>query len=176
MFTTQIRRIRPNTLDSDTRQRYVFLAEVRESGYSVTIQRGGSMRKSSLSDSGSQEACALAGATLKRSHRRTALLFLAMLVLFATRVVAQNSPHVATVAPDSGKVDDTITVTGANLGKDGVVAAFLSDDTMDYKAAITEQAADKIVMKVPEVKPGRYNVSIQVAGKIIISPLHFTVQ
>jgi hypothetical protein len=115
-------------------------------------------------------------ATRKRFYRSGPLLFLSLLVLLASSLVAQSSPHIAAVMPDTGKVDDSITITGENLGKDGVVAAFLSDDTMDYKAMITDQAADKIVMKVPMVMPGRYNVSIQVAGKIIISPFRFTVQ
>jgi hypothetical protein len=112
---------------------------------------------------------------VRSSGVRAAGLSAALLILFAATLVAQSSPHVAAVAPEMGKVDDTVTLTGDNLGKDGVAAAFLSDDTMDYKATITDQAADKIVMKVPMVKPGRYNVSIQVAGKIIISPLRFTV-
>ncbi len=135
------------------------------------------MMKSAVRRSGNRMVGRLFAAAPRKSlYRGKPLLFLALLVLLATRLVAQNSPHIAAVAPDSGKVNDTVTITGDNLGKDGVVAAFLSDDTMDYKAAITDQAADKIVMKVPDVKPGRYNVSIQVAGKIIISPLHFTVQ
>jgi hypothetical protein len=117
------------------------------------------------------------GLTPQRSrlHRSIPLWFLMLVILLATGVVAQNSPHVAAVAPDTGKVNDDVTITGENLGKDGVAAAYLSDDTTDFKAMIVDQAADKIVMKVPQVKAGRYNVSILVAGKIIISPFRFTV-
>src|SRR5450631_3289876 len=95
-----------------------------------------------------------------RICRTVTVIFILAMVLLASRVVAQNSPHVAAVAPDSGKVNDSVTITGENLGKDGVAAAFLSDDTMDFKGVIVEQAADKIVMKVPQVKAGRYNISI----------------
>mgnify|MGYP001555400461 CR=1 FL=1 len=49
-------------------------------------------------------------------------------------------------------------------------------DKVDYKATIVNQAADKIVMKIPQVKPGGYNVSIQVGNGILIEPVRFTVQ
>jgi hypothetical protein len=73
-------------------------------------------------------------------------------------------------------VNDSLTVSGEALGKDSVAAVFLSDDKTDYKAMILSQAADKIVMKVPQVKPGGYNVSIQVGTGILIEPVRFTVQ
>ena len=73
-------------------------------------------------------------------------------------------------------MNDSVTVSGSNLEKGTVAAVFLSDDKTDYKAAIVEQAADKIVMKVPQVKPGSYNVSIQVGTGILIEPVRFTVQ
>jgi hypothetical protein len=57
-----------------------------------------------------------------------------------------------------------------------VSAVFLSDDKNDYKATVVEQADDKIVMKVPQVKVGSYNVSIQQGDKIIIMPVHFKVE
>ena len=69
-----------------------------------------------------------------------------------------------------------MTVTGENLAKDTVSGVFLSDDKTDYKAVITDQAVDKIVMKVPQVTPGSYNVSIQVGNKILIEPVKFTVE
>jgi len=39
-----------------------------------------------------------------------------------------------------------------------------------------EQADDKIQMKVPQVKPGPYNISIQVGDKLFIKPVKFTVE
>lgn len=65
---------------------------------------------------------------------------------------------------------------GENLGKGSVSAVFLSDDKNDYMATIVQQAAEKIVMKVPQVKPGDYNVSIQVADTILIMLVRFKVQ
>jgi len=78
--------------------------------------------------------------------------------------------------PSSGKVNDSVTLTGVNLGKGSVSDVFLSDDKDDYKATIVEQADQRIVMKVPQVKPGNYNVSVEAADKILIMPVRFTVQ
>ena len=100
----------------------------------------------------------------------------ALLVLSAAPLFAQNEPHIATVDPASGKVSDAITVTGENLGKGHVSAVFLSDKKTDYKATIVEQSAEKIVMKVPQVAPGDYNVSIQTGNTIFIQPVRFTVE
>ena len=95
---------------------------------------------------------------------------------FVSLVFAQNAPKVTGVEPATGKVNESITVSGANLAKDSVVAVFLSDEKSDYKATIVNQATDKIVMKVPQVKPGGYNVSIQVGNGILIEPVRFTVE
>jgi hypothetical protein len=116
------------------------------------------------------------GETRPRRVRNTALMMGAGLFLAASLVFAQGAPKVTGVEPGTGKVNESITVSGANLTKDSVVAVFLSDDKSDYKAAIVNQAADKIVMKVPQVKPGPYNVSIQVGSGILIEPVRFTVQ
>ena len=105
---------------------------------------------------------------------RCALLTSAMFA--ALLLFAQNSPHIAGVDPSSGKVNDSVIVTGMNLGKGNVSAVFLSDDKSDYKATVVEQADDKIVMKVPQVKVGSYNVSIQQGDKILIMPVHFKVE
>jgi hypothetical protein len=65
---------------------------------------------------------------------------------------------------------------GQNLGKGTVAAVFLSDDKTDYKATIVEQADDKIVMKVPRVKPGNYNVSFQQGERTFITTVRFNVE
>jgi hypothetical protein len=80
------------------------------------------------------------------------------------------------VAPATGKVNDAVTLTGENLGKDSISAVYLSDDKDDYKATLVEQGSAKIVLKVPQVKSGGYNISIQEGDKILILPLRFTVQ
>ncbi len=100
-----------------------------------------------------------------------------LLVLPARTLVAQGTtPRVTAVDPPSGKPNDIVTVTGEGLEKAHVSAIFLSDDKDDHKASVVSQAADKIVIKVPEVKPGDYNVSIQSGNAIFIQPVRFTVQ
>ena len=108
--------------------------------------------------------------------RLNVLILLAVVVLLTPLVLAESSPQVTAVDPSSGKVSDSVTVSGQSLGKGSVSAIFLSDDKTDYKATIVSQADDKIVMKVPSVKPGDYNVSVQVANQILIQPVKFTVQ
>ena len=103
-------------------------------------------------------------------------LFLAAMIFLAQVALAQGKPQVTTVDPGSGKVNDSVTLTGENLGKESVSSVFLSDDNTDYKATVVEQAGGKIVMKVPQVKPGDYHVSIQVGDKIFILPLRFKVE
>jgi len=113
---------------------------------------------------------------------RFAAVLLALLVVAALLApstppaLAQNTPTFSAVDPLSGKVNDQITVTGENLGKASISAVFLSDDKNDYKAAIVEQSDTKIVLKVPQVKPGSYNVSYQKGNSIYIQPVRFTVQ
>jgi hypothetical protein len=104
------------------------------------------------------------------------VVIVALLAPSSPTVLAQNTPTFTTVDPLSGKVNDQITVTGENLGKASVAAVFLSDDKNDYKAAIVEQSDTKIVIKVPQVKPGSYNVSYQKGNSIYIQPIRFTVQ
>ena len=99
----------------------------------------------------------------------------AALLVLATIALAQGSPHIAGVEPAAGKVNDPVTVTGENLGKDSIAAVLLSDDKSDFKAPVVEQAAGKVVFKVPQVKAGDYNISIQVGNNILIQPIRFKV-
>jgi hypothetical protein len=117
-----------------------------------------------------------------RNHRRSllrrsfALLLLVAAVLLAQMLFAQGPPRVMTADPTSGKVDDMVTLTGENLGSATVTGVFLSDDKTDFKAAIVNQADAKITFKVPKVKAGAYNVSVQVSNNIYIEPVKFTVE
>jgi hypothetical protein len=108
-----------------------------------------------------------------RNNHVKGLSLLAAAMLLAPLVFAQD---IKGVDPSSGKVNDTVTVSGEKLGKGSVSSVFLSDDKEDYKATIVSQADDKIVMKIPHVKPGVYKVSIQVGNQIMILPVRFTVQ
>lgn len=98
------------------------------------------------------------------------------MALAASFSFAQGGPKVTGVDPATGKVNDSVTIMGENLGKTSVVAVFLSDDKNDFKATLVDQAPEKIVIKIPQVKPGGYNVSIQVGTEILIEPVRFTVQ
>ena len=69
-----------------------------------------------------------------------------------------------------------MTVSGNNLGKASVSSVYLSNDKDDFKATIVDQGDDKITMKVPQVKPGDYNVSLQVGDKLFIKPVKFKVE
>src|SRR6266699_6342567 len=102
----------------------------------------------------------------RNRNARTRLLLLAAVVFLSPLIFAQSTPQVTGVEPPSGKVKDSVTVSGENLGKTNVSAVFLSDDKNDYKATVVEQSEQKIVMKVPQVKSGNYNVSIQVGDKL----------
>jgi IPT/TIG domain len=103
-------------------------------------------------------------------------MFLAGLVVFASAVIAQNAPQITSVDPSSGKVNDAVVVSGSNLGKGSVASVYLSDDKNDYKATIVSQNDDKITVKVPQVKPGDYNVSLEVGDKLFIKPVKFKVE
>lgn len=107
---------------------------------------------------------------------KKSLGMLAAILFLAPLLLAQGSPQVTGVDPAAGKVSDSVTVSGQNLGKGSVSAVYLSDDKTDNKAAIVEQADDKIVIKVPKVKAGSYNVSIQIGNQIMILPVRFEVQ
>jgi IPT/TIG domain len=103
-------------------------------------------------------------------------MFLAAAILLSPIVFAQKSPQVTGVDPNSGKVNDTVTVAGTDLDKTSVSAVYLSDDKNDYKATVVDQTGEKIVIKIPQVKAGGYNVTVQVGDKLFIKPVKFTVQ
>ena len=120
-------------------------------------------------------SCERSGSERGRSSSKR-WLFLVGIILVSSLAVAQNAPQVTGVDPASGKVNDTVTVSGNNLGKASVSSVYLSDDKNDYKATIVEQSDEKISMKVPQVKPGDYNISILVGDKLFIKPVKFKVE
>jgi hypothetical protein len=115
-------------------------------------------------------------ASFRSAFFKIGFVALFLLLCLAPHAGGQNSPKITAVAPATGKVNDSVTLTGENLGKDSVSAVFLSDDKDDYKATLVEQGSAKIVLKVPEVKSGGYHISIQEGDKILILPVRFTVQ
>jgi hypothetical protein len=104
------------------------------------------------------------------------LVLAVTIALLAPRLFAQNGPHVAAVDPASAKVNDSVSITGQNLGKASVAAIYLSDDKDDYKATLSDQADGKITFKIPQVKTGSYNISLQVSGTILIQPVRISIQ
>jgi hypothetical protein len=149
-------------------------------GFNVR-RRGGPMANVSARGRGPSGRLCLPDATdkkhLQRSRNtRTRFVLLAAVVFLSPLIFAQSTPQVTGVEPPSGKVNDSVTVSGENLGKTNVSAVFLSDDKNDYKATVVEQSEQKIVMKVPQVKSGNYNVSIQVGDKLFIKPVRFKVE
>src|SRR3984957_18025962 len=135
--------------------------------------------------SGLQERCSVRKfSALRHSHHRhhrnhIGLFLLAGMVLAGLSTpasLARDVVRVTGVDPATGKANDIVTVAGQNLGKGKVSAVFLSDDKDDHKASVVSQEADKIGIKVPDVKPGSYNVSIQTGNSIFIQPIRFTVQ
>jgi hypothetical protein len=113
---------------------------------------------------------------LRTAIRRMGLVALFGVIVLASMAFAQTRPRVTGVDPQAGKVNDNITITGESLGKSSVSAVFLSDDKSDYKATIVEQTEEKIIAKVPQAKPGDYNVSIQTGNNILIEPVKFKIQ
>lgn len=109
-------------------------------------------------------------------RKRTRWTLLAGVIVLAGVAVAQNAPQITTVDPTSGKVNDTMIVSGSNLGKDSVASVYLSDDKNDFKATIVDQSEAKITVKIPQVKPGDYNVSLEVGNKLFIKPIKFKVE
>ena len=99
-----------------------------------------------------------------------------VLLLAVSLLLAQEAPRLTAIEPPSGKPGDTVTATGENLAESKVVAVFLSDARSDYKVKVLEQTPEKIVFKVPSVKPASYNVSLQVRSNIYIQPVPFKVE
>lgn len=115
-------------------------------------------------------------AHFQRSMKYWTLTLFAAAVLLSPLLFAQGGAEISSVDPPSGKVNDTVTVTGHNLGKATVPSIYLSDDKDDFKATIVEQSDEKIVLKVPQVKSGSYHISVLAGNTIIIKPIRFTVE
>jgi hypothetical protein len=99
-----------------------------------------------------------------------------LLLLSSAALGAQGSPRVTGVEPVTAKIGATVTVLGENLGKANVSSVYLSDSSEDYKVVIVEQTSEKIVVRVPKVKAGDYNVSIQIKNDILIQPVRLSVE
>jgi hypothetical protein len=83
---------------------------------------------------------------------------------------------VSSAAPVTAKAGGEITLTGEDLGKEAVKKVYLSSATEDFPAVIVSQSADRIVITVPELKPGTYNPSIQVGNTIRIQSIPIRIE
>lgn len=108
-------------------------------------------------------------------HLRTAVCIVSLL-LSSAWLVAQGSPRVTGVEPIAAKIGATVTVIGENLGKGNVSAVYLSDSSDDHKVVVVDQTSEKIVVRIPKVKAGDYNVSIQIKNDILIQPVRLSVE
>jgi hypothetical protein len=167
-------------IDTVGRLAYVPAQEL-EVGNSDEHLGGGPMAQASASHPGRGNhpflPCVRDGKAQRRNWNASrSLALLAVALILSPILLAQVNAQVTAVDPSSGKVNDSVTITGTNLGKGSVAAVFLSDDKDDFKATIVEQGDEKIVMKVPQVKAGSYHVSVQVGDKLLIKPIRFTVE
>jgi hypothetical protein len=105
---------------------------------------------------------------------------LAALVGSAILLAQATMPQIRNVDPMSVKAGDIVSLQGDNLNQEYVSAVLLTDGTTDFKAAITEQTATAIKIKVPSsMKPGRFGVVVKLkkdATKEIEQPVKVTVE
>jgi hypothetical protein len=90
----------------------------------------------------------------------------------------QELPRCTSVDPDTAKAGDVVSAKGENLGKKASADVYLTDGSKDTKAVISEQSDTEIKFKVPQIKPGRYHLSILTANKasIIEQPVVLTIE
>ena len=105
-------------------------------------------------------------------------LFVTLLCMAVVLYAFQALPRCTSIEPDTGKVGDVISIKGENLGKKSSADVYLSDATKDTKVAVSDQSETEIKFKVPQIKPGRYHVSILTANKasIIEQPVVLTIE
>ena len=75
------------------------------------------------------------------------------------------TPMMRTVAPDTAKAGDILTVTGENLDKAKVAEVYLTDGKTEVKVSIVEQTETTLKVKVPDnAKPGRARLMVLTTG------------
>ncbi len=105
-------------------------------------------------------------------------LVVTLLCVAVALYALQTFPRCTSVDPDTAKAGDVVSLKGENLGKKVSGDVYLTDGSKDTKVAISDQSDTEIKFKVPQVKPGRYHVSILTANKasIIEQPVVLTVE
>jgi len=109
-------------------------------------------------------------------------LFIALLVAASFAAYGQSAtPRMTSVDPLSGKVGDTITVTGENLSKNLVAKLYLTDgvsEKNDIEVQILEQTETSLKFKIPAKATGRMALMVLTTGKpqqLIEQPVKVTI-
>ena len=97
------------------------------------------------------------------------LLVASVLLLGATKDAKDQgwtpTPLMRSVAPDTAKVGEAVTITGEYLDKARISAVYLTDGKSEIKMTILEQAETTVKVKIPEnVKPGRLRLMVLTTG------------
>lgn len=89
-------------------------------------------------------------------------------------------PMIKAVNPDTGKVGDVLTATGAHLDKASVASLYMIQGEKTIEVKITSQTDDAIKFAIAnEVKPGRYQLMVLTTGtkaQFLEEPVYFTVE
>jgi hypothetical protein len=95
-------------------------------------------------------------------------------------MLAQESPRMTSVTPDSAKIGDELTVAGQNLDSKYVKKVYLTDGKNDVEVQVTQQTPEAIKFKIPvKAKPGRFSLMVLTAEKVpkyIEQPVKCTVE
>jgi hypothetical protein len=84
------------------------------------------------------------------------------------------SPSISGIKPDTGPVGTEVTITGTNLGTDGVYAT-ISFGSQPATAISSAASSGKITVQVPSLNPGVYQVSAKLGERSPSGPVKFTV-
>ena len=104
------------------------------------------------------------------------ILSVTLLTLSAYSGMNTTNYRLTGIDPATVRAGGNITLKGENLTKDNIAAVFVSNASDDFPAPIVEQTGSKIVVRVPNVKAGDYNISIQVRRDVLIQPIRLTVR
>jgi len=119
------------------------------------------------------------GATIRRievSRKLAMLVISATLLTLSAHSGTSSTFRITAVEPATVRVGSTITLKGENLTRDNVAGVFVSNASDDFPAPIVSQMGTRIVVQIPKVKAGDYNISIQVKRDVLIQPIRLTVR
>lgn len=116
---------------------------------------------------------------------RTLIVCLLCLTFAAAVAAAADEPYrpvpmIKAVEPDTAKVGDALTATGAHLDKTAVANLYMIQGEKTIEVKMASQAEEAIKFTVPEnVKPGRYQLMVLTTGtkpQFLEEPVYFTVE